>query len=137
MLFACLPCLSCLSPPQIVGSTSGVASALSGLTQLSLSCRLELAALAPDFLESLSQVCLLLSCQSLPTSRCQPVACCFCFCWLLLPLPPIPALLPLTLLSKLSLQLRRLELGTVRLAQFTPRLAQALGHLTYLACAGT
>ncbi|PSC69897.1 Kazal-type serine protease inhibitor domain-containing [Micractinium conductrix] len=37
------------------------------------------------------------------------------------------------LLEGLS-QLRRLELDTVRVAQFTPRLAQALAQLTHLAC---
>ncbi|EFN55411.1 hypothetical protein CHLNCDRAFT_134537 [Chlorella variabilis] len=71
---------------RLVGSTSGVVTALAGLTQLALSCRMESAALAPDLLEGLSQ-------------------------------------------------LRRLELRTVRLAQFTPRLAQALARLTHLACA--
>lgn len=34
------------------------------------------------------------------------------------------------------LQLRRLELASLRLAQFTPRLAQALSGLTHLSCSG-
>ena len=34
------------------------------------------------------------------------------------------------------LQLRRLELANVRLAQFTPRLAQALSQLSHLSCSG-
>lgn len=72
---------------QLDGSTAGLAPALSSLTRLSLRCRLESAALAPDFPEGLSQ-------------------------------------------------LRRLELGCLRLAQFTPRLAQALSQLTHLACTG-
>lgn len=51
---ACLPA-ACLTL-QLVGSTSGVVTALAGLTQLALSCRMESAALAPDLLEGLSQV---------------------------------------------------------------------------------
>lgn len=39
------------------------------------------------------------------------------------------------LLEGLS-SLRRLELSSLRIAQFTPRLAQALGRLTHLSCSG-
>ncbi|KAL4858951.1 Volume-regulated anion channel subunit [Chlorella vulgaris] len=70
---------------HIIGSTCDLSAALVGLTRLSLRCRIESAALAPGFLEGLSQ-------------------------------------------------LRHLELGTVRLAQFSPLLARALGRLTHLAC---
>ena len=34
------------------------------------------------------------------------------------------------------MQLRRLEIANVRLAQFTPRLAQALSQLSHLSCSG-
>lgn len=55
---ACLPCLSSLDlhVDKIVGSTADVATALAGLTQLSICCRMEAAALDPQLLEGLSQV---------------------------------------------------------------------------------
>lgn len=42
--------------PQLEGSTRELGCALSGLTRLALRCRLESVALAPEFLEGLSQV---------------------------------------------------------------------------------
>jgi len=48
----------------------------------------------------------------------------------------MPCTLPNNTLPYPLLQLRRLELASVRLAQFTPRLAQALSGLTYLSCSG-
>lgn len=47
----------------------------------------------------------------------------------------VPAHLPSPSVA-LPLQLRRLELGGVRLAQCTPRLVQALSQLTFLSCCG-
>jgi hypothetical protein len=70
---------------KLVGSTRELGAALSRLTHLALRCRMESVAVAPEFLEGLSQ-------------------------------------------------LRRLELASLRVAQFTPRLAQALSGLTYLSC---
>lgn len=52
--------------PQLVGSTRELGSALSRLTHLALRCRMESVAVAPEFLEGLSQVrtmvCLVLCC---------------------------------------------------------------------------
>jgi hypothetical protein len=49
-----LPAACCLL--QLSGSTAELATSLAGLTRLGLRCRLESAALAPEFLEGLSQV---------------------------------------------------------------------------------
>ncbi|KAL4428492.1 hypothetical protein ABPG75_002581 [Micractinium tetrahymenae] len=55
---ACLPALSSLElhVDKIAGSLAELAAALPGLTHLSLCCRMESAALAPELLEGLSQL---------------------------------------------------------------------------------
>lgn len=136
--FSCLPCAA-----QLVGSTRELGAALSHLTHLALRCRVESVAVAPEFLESLSQVGAALAHVQdarLPSSASHTCASPGC------PYVSHAAAATTTLRPTrhsaslyavwLPLQLRRLELASLRLAQFTPRLAQALSGLTYLSCSG-
>lgn len=132
---------------QVAGSLAELSEALPGLTHLSLRCRMESAALAPGLLEGLSQAgagarrrvsasrgaCRATAAACPPP--CPPLPNCLRLaCANPNPPNPLPHSHPPTHLH--IMQLRRLELENVRVAQFTPRLAQALCHLSYLACTG-